>query len=478
MGPKSAANNGYSGGEFFCADNGFHGGSDNPGRDECGDTKYSVVLGVMVADAEAMVPNTAGNSSDSGGDVIYAGDGGSGGSDDAEDDGSGCKGFSSDRNGRGNSDYPGHDEGSDVVKKVMTARVVVAMVADAVAKAKGSDGSQDFGNYCDSGCKAGEVTAVVGSSDGPGRDKGSDVALEAMTVDFIEAKTSVITATAAATFLAAMEVVTAVAIAMTPDSTRKVRVPKIVAITATVDAKVLTTTTMVAATAIILDATGDCGGRGNSDNPRRDEGIDADWKAITTVVVVAMVADAALIICDATEHSGNYGDGGGNISYGDGDGRDETDGAEDCGDYGESFYSDRGGRGGSDYPGLDEGSKVSLEAMTAVVAPRIVADDSIEAKTSAITATAAATFLSANEVVAAVAITPDSTRTSTITATSVSNGTGGGAALAMTQDAEMEGSDGSQNFDNYGDSGCKAGEVTAVVGGSDDPGRVEAAMSP
>ncbi|KAI8479289.1 hypothetical protein Bbelb_429810 [Branchiostoma belcheri] len=66
-----------------------------------------------------------------------------------------------------------------------------------------------------------------------------------------------------------------------------------------------TATAVVAAVAITQDATraamsgdkdsgGDRGGRGNSDNPRRDEGVDADWKAITTVVVVAMVADAAL----------------------------------------------------------------------------------------------------------------------------------------------------------------------------------------
>ncbi|KAI8494455.1 hypothetical protein Bbelb_276810 [Branchiostoma belcheri] len=53
----------------------------------------------------------------------------------------------------------------------------------------------------------------------------------------------------------------------------------------------------------------------------------------------------------------------------------------------------------------------------------------------------------------------------------VSYGTGGGAALAMTQDAKMAGSDGAKDFGNSDGSGCEAGEVTAVVGSSDDPGR-------
>ncbi|KAI8518856.1 hypothetical protein Bbelb_021130 [Branchiostoma belcheri] len=154
------------------------------------------------------------------------------------------------------------------------------------------------------------------------------------------------------------------------------------------------------------DSGGDSGGRGNSDNPRRDEGVDADWKTITTVVVVAMVADTA---CDGSEDCGIYGDSGGNISYGDGDARGGSDDAENCGNYGDSFYSDRGGRGGSDHPGFDEGGKVALEAMTAVVAVTKVAD----------------------------------------------------------------GSDGAKDFGNSDGSGCEASEVTAVVDGSDDPGRDE-----
>ncbi|KAI8494454.1 hypothetical protein Bbelb_276800 [Branchiostoma belcheri] len=193
-----------------------------------------------------------------------------------------------------------------------------------------------------------------------------------------------------------------------------------------------------------------------TDNPRRDEGIDADWKAITTVVVVAIVADAALIMsarCDGAEHCDNYGDSGGNISYGDGDGRGgmvldatratmptiraakkvlqatavvaptamiqdamgaamsprrryRSGGAEDCGDYGESFYSDRGVRGGSDYPGLDEGGKVSLEAMTAVVAEAMVP------KTKGNGSDSAGDVSKATTVVAAVVITKDATRAS------------------------------------------------------------------
>ncbi|KAI8494450.1 hypothetical protein Bbelb_276760 [Branchiostoma belcheri] len=276
------------------------------------------------------------------------------------------------------------------------------------------------------------------------------------------------------------------------------------------------------------DSGDDRGGRGNSDNPRRDEGVDADWKAITTVVVVAIVADAALIIAakkvlqatavvaptamiqdvmrSAMSPRSQY----------------RSDGAEDCGDYGESFYSDRGGRGGSDYPGLDEGGKVSLEAMTAVVAEAMVP------KTAGNGSDSAGDVFKATTVVTAVVITKDATKASCKGSSSdrdgrgdsdypgrdegsdvvkkvmtagvvvamvadavaksdgaedvgnygdsggqVSYGTGGGAALAMTQDAKMAENDGSEDFGNYGDSGCEAGEVTAVVGGSDDPGRDE-----
>ncbi|KAI8518802.1 hypothetical protein Bbelb_020590 [Branchiostoma belcheri] len=186
-----------------------HGGSDNPGRDECGDTKYLVVLGVMIADAEAMVPKTAGNSSDSAGDVFKA---------------TTVVAAVVITKDATRADYPGRDEGSDVVKKVMTAGVVVAMVADAVAKSDGAedignygdsggqvsygtgggaalamtqdenDGSEDFGNYGDSGCEAGEVTAVVGGSDDPGRDEGSDAALEAITAVDVVAIVAAVTA--------------------------------------------------------------------------------------------------------------------------------------------------------------------------------------------------------------------------------------------------------------------------------------------
>ncbi|KAI8479286.1 hypothetical protein Bbelb_429780 [Branchiostoma belcheri] len=98
-----------------------------------------------------------------------------------------------------------------------------------------------------------------------------------------------------------------------------------------------------------------------SDNPRRDEGIDADWKAITTVVVVAIVADAALIMsarCDGAEHCDNYGDSGGNISYGDGD-----------------------GRGGMVDLGRNEGDNAYYKA-TAVVAPTAMIQDAMGAAMS------------------------------------------------------------------------------------------------
>ncbi|KAI8482946.1 hypothetical protein Bbelb_393640 [Branchiostoma belcheri] len=184
----------------------------------------------------------------------------------------------------------------DATREVMVPKTS-AITATAAAKfltapAKGNNGSQDFGNNGDSGCEAGEVTAVVGSSDDPGRDKGSDVALEAMTVVIVvttvvdaaairsayskEAKTSAITATAA-TFLTATAGVSAVAI--TPDSTRDVIVPKTVAITTTAAAKFLT----VAAVTKNGTNNGDHGGgvsydndRGGCsvENPRRDHSGD------------------------------------------------------------------------------------------------------------------------------------------------------------------------------------------------------------
>ncbi|KAI8479287.1 hypothetical protein Bbelb_429790 [Branchiostoma belcheri] len=184
-----------------------------------------------------MVPKTAGNGSDSAGDVFKA---------------TTVVAAVVITKDATKADYPGRDEGSDVVKKVMTAGVVVAMVADAVAKSDGAedignygdsggqvsygtgggaalamtqdakmaenDGSEDFGNYGDSGCEAGEVTAVVGGSDDPGRDEGSDAALEAITAvdvvaivaaDAMVRKTPAIMATAAAKVLEATAVVTA-----------------------------------------------------------------------------------------------------------------------------------------------------------------------------------------------------------------------------------------------------------------------------
>ncbi|KAI8482951.1 hypothetical protein Bbelb_393690, partial [Branchiostoma belcheri] len=97
------------------------------------------------ADAEAMVPKTAGNSSDSGGEVFKA------------------------------TTVVAADA---MVRKMARAAPKVLQATVMVAE---NDGSEDFGNYGDSGCEAGEVTAVVGGSDDPGRDEGSDVALEAIT---------------------------------------------------------------------------------------------------------------------------------------------------------------------------------------------------------------------------------------------------------------------------------------------------------
>ncbi|KAI8518855.1 hypothetical protein Bbelb_021120 [Branchiostoma belcheri] len=236
-----------------------------------------------------------------------------------------------------------------------------------------------------------------------------------------------------------------------------------------------------------------------SDNPRRDEGIDADWKAITTVVVVAIVADAALIMsarCDGAEHCDNYGDSGGNISYGDGDGR---GGMVDL------------GRNEGDNAYYKEVMVLKDVAITAKVftAIAVVAAEAMVPKTAGNSSDSAGDVFKATTVVAAVVITKDATRADypgrdegsdvvkkVMTAGvvvamvadavaksdgaedignhgdsggQVSYGTGGGAALAMTQDEN----DGSEDFGNYGDSGCEAGEVTAVVGGSDDPGRDE-----
>ncbi|KAI8482949.1 hypothetical protein Bbelb_393670 [Branchiostoma belcheri] len=345
--------------------------------------------------------------------------------------------------------------------KVLQATVMVAVTAtiqDATRAAMSprNDGAEDIRNHGDSGgqvsygtggkqwfprlrqlwrqrydCKAGEVTPVVGSSDDPGRDKGSD--------DSIEAKTSAITATAAATFLTATAGVSADPVMW-----------KSSAFTETAAPNVFSATAVIAATAIIEDAAGAATAvvAAFSFPVAITETTAAKILEATVVVAATAIIQDATRACDGSEDCGIYGDSGGNISYGDGDarggdrggrtdsydpGRDEvgdvayktitswiigtmvtdatakSDDAENCGNYGDSFYSDRGGRGGSDHPGFDEGGKVALEAMTAVVAVTKVAD----------------------------------------------------------------GSDGAKDFGNSDGSGCEASEVTAVVDGSDDPGRVE-----
>ncbi|KAI8494448.1 hypothetical protein Bbelb_276740 [Branchiostoma belcheri] len=324
-----------------------------------------------------------------------------------------------DRDRGGNSDNPGRNEDSDFAKEAITA--VGCDGAEHCDNYGDSGGNISYGDgdgrvgmgdlgrnegdnayykdamvrkNRDSGCKAGEVTAVVGSSDGPGRDKGSDVALEAMTVNGAKdysnyAKSGDEISHGDGGGRGGIE---------NPGTDGAQNCGNY-------------------GNSGGKDSGGDRGGRGNGDNLRHDEGVDADWKAITTVVVVAMVTDATLIMstrCDGTEHCGNYGDSGRNISYGDGDGRggmedlrrNESDNAyykrqrqqrilrlprravvaatamiqdatraggggyssEDCGNYGggecEGSYGECGCRGNGDNLGRDEDGDFALEAIT------------------------------------------------------------------------------------------------------------------
>ncbi|KAI8494451.1 hypothetical protein Bbelb_276770 [Branchiostoma belcheri] len=422
----------------------------------------------------------------------------------------------------------------DATREVMVPKTS-AITATAAAKfltapAEG-DGCQDFGKYGDNGCEAGEVTAVVGSSDDPGRDKGSDVALEAITAVLVVTIVADAAAIRSARFYRGQDFGdygdsggdvsygngggrSAAADVFfgdrgdrgdsdNPGRDEDVSVPKNWTNNGDYGGGVSYANDRGGCkdcgnygdsggevsygdgdgrggrdgaqncgnygNSGGKDSGGNRGGRGNSDNLRRDEGVDADWKAITTVVVVAIVTDVALIMstrCDATEHCGNYGDGGGNISYGDGDGRDGMgDLGRNEGDNayykevivlktvaitaivftaiavvavvaaaaiglktvanngysgGEVFYADYGcrgvpygdggGRDGIANPGRHKDGDFALETITEAVVVTIVADDFIQDRTSVITATAAATFLAAMEVVAAVAMTPDLTR--------------------------------------------------------------------
>ncbi|KAI8479285.1 hypothetical protein Bbelb_429770 [Branchiostoma belcheri] len=567
------------------------GGSDDPGRDEGSDAALEAmtavdVVAIVAAEAmvrktpataaakflpatavvavEAMVPKTAGNSSDSGGEVFKA---------------------------------TTVVEAHAIVRKVATAAAKVlqatAVVAVTVtiqdatraAMSPRNDGVEDFGNSDDSGCEAGEVTAVVGSSDDPGRDKGSDVALEAMTVVIVvttvvdaaairsayskEAKTSAITATAAATFLTATAGVSAEpmvpkTVAITATAAAKIledaMVPNTVAITATaaetflmatatvavkgmvqktlaITAKFFTAIAVVAtmalrtrrwkqsrlkaiddsaaaakdltasgravvaATAMIQDATRAGGGKQWGRILRQITGTAAAKFSTPTTVVAAVAIIQGAMRSYGSEDCGNYGGGecegsygecggrgngdnlgrdedgdfaleaitrgsrddgcdcGDEISYGDGDGRGGIDnpgyvkgggcdGAEDCGDHGDSGAKGNC-RGDSDNPGRDDWGDVAQKPITAVALGDAMVRKMV---------TAAAKFLQATAVVAVTATIQDATRevmvpkTLAITATT--------AAKFLTAPA---GSDGSQDFGNSDDSGCKSGEVTAVV---------------
>ncbi|KAI8518852.1 hypothetical protein Bbelb_021090 [Branchiostoma belcheri] len=435
-GAQNCSNYCNSGDKDSGGDRGGRGNSDNPRRDEGVDADWKAITTVVVVAMVADAALNCDNYGDSGGNISY-GDGG----------------------GRGGMGNLGRNEGVNAYNEAVTTVVVVAMevivlktvaitakvftaiaVVAAVAitqdstssRAAKCDGAEDCSNLRLIG---GEVPyGDGGGRDGiaiPGRHNSGDFALETITAavvvtivadDFIEAKTSVITATAAATFLTAMEVVTAVAIAMTPDSTRgpimRTTLANLAKFGKTAVAKVFTTTAVVSARAIIQDATraaigcessyDDNDGRGNGDNPGRNG-------------------------CDATEHCGNYGNSGGNISYGDGVGRDglgdlrrneggnayykaittlvvvATDamGAEDSVNYGESSeegsLGDRGGHTSSYDPGRNGGGDVDWKTITSEV---IGTMEVMVLKDVAITAK----VFTAIAMVAAVAITQDSTR--------------------------------------------------------------------
>ncbi|KAI8518849.1 hypothetical protein Bbelb_021060 [Branchiostoma belcheri] len=258
------------------------GDSDNPGRDDCGD--------------EAMVPTSAANSSDSVVDVFK-------GTTVVEADAMVRKmATAAAKVLQATAVVAVTVTIQDATREVMvpkTSAITATAAVKFLTAPAGNNGSQDFGNNGDSGCEAGEVTAVVGGSDDPGRDEGSDAALEAMTVVIVvttvvdaaairsayskEAKTSAITATAA-TFLTATAGVSAVAI--TPDSTRDAIVPKTVAITTTAAAKFLT----VAAVTKNGTNNGDHGGGVSYDNDRGGcsdaEDCDSGGKVFFTVAAV------------------------------------------------------------------------------------------------------------------------------------------------------------------------------------------------
>ncbi|KAI8479288.1 hypothetical protein Bbelb_429800 [Branchiostoma belcheri] len=154
--------------------------------------------------------------------------------DGAKDGDNSCEGSSSDRGGRGDSDYPGRDEEGDVAKKVMTAGVV-AIVADAVVK-RGSDGAEDVGNYGDCG---GQVSYGTGGG-------------------AVLAAAKFLTATA----VVAVEAMVPTSAANSSDSvgdvfkgTKVVESDAMVRKIATAAAKVLQATAVVAVTMTIQDAT-------------------------------------------------------------------------------------------------------------------------------------------------------------------------------------------------------------------------------
>ncbi|KAI8494449.1 hypothetical protein Bbelb_276750 [Branchiostoma belcheri] len=129
-------------------------------------------------------------------------------------------------------------------------------------------------------------------------------------------------------------------------------------------------------------------------------------------------------------------------------------------------------RGDSDNPGRDDWGDVALKPITAVA----LGDAMVRQM-----ATAAAKVLQATAVVAVTATIQDATRevmvpkTLAITATTAPSFLRHRRLRCVSDDPGREnggdGSDGSQDFGNSDDSGCKSGEVTAVVGSSDDSGR-------
>ncbi|KAI8494453.1 hypothetical protein Bbelb_276790 [Branchiostoma belcheri] len=353
MEPNTAANNGYSDDEVFYADNSCRGGSNKVndfGR------QITQPAASKVFTTTAVVASTA---------IIKDATRAVMGSEDCGNYGGGeCEGSYGECGGRGNGDNLGRDEDSDFALEAITrgSRDDGCDCGDEISYGDGDGrGGIDNPGHDAMVQKTVAITATAGAkgncrgdSDNPGRDDWGDVALKPITAVALGDAMVRKMATAWAKVLQATAVIAVTATIQ--DATREVMVPKTLAITATTAAKFLT-------------------------------------------------APAG---SDGSQDFVNYGDSGckaGEVTAVVG----RSDDAENCGNYGDSFYSDRGGRGDSDYPGLDEGGKVALEAMTAVVAVTKVAD----------------------------------------------------------------GSDGAKDFGNSDGSGCEASEVTAVVDGSDDPGRVE-----